>query len=37
MRRIKKFWKEGWIENGGDSERCKWKVAERKRGEEKMG
>ena len=27
---------EGWIENGGDSERCKWTVVERKRGEEKM-
>ena len=36
----KKFWKgseEGWIENGGDSERCKWTVVERKRDEEKMG
>ena len=28
---------EGWIEIGGDSERCKWTVVDRKRGEEKMG
>ena len=28
---------EGWIENGRDSERCKWMVGERKRCEEKMG
>ena len=27
---------EGWIENGGDVERCKWMV-ERKQDEEKMG
>ena len=27
---------EGRIENGRDSERCKWTVVERKRGEEKM-
>ena len=29
----KKFWKEseeGWIENGRDSERCKWTVVKRK-------